>query len=179
VINVTDVDKALNAKDNEENNRMQKPVAVKKILVAIDKSGYKEKAVAYAITLAKALGADVTAVHVIDKSSLRIAVNLLGYYRGGKKESYEDAYEKVLKEQAEKLLGEAELVGKKEGLKIDKEVLMHSSSVPEEIIDYAKKKNVDLIVVGTKGMTGVAKFLLGSVASNVIAHAQCPVLAVR
>jgi nucleotide-binding universal stress UspA family protein len=179
VINVTDVDKALSAKNNEENNRIQKPVAVKKILVAIDKSGYKEKAVAYAITLAKALGADVTALHVIDKSSLGIAGDLLGYYRGGKKESYEDAYENVLKEQAEKLLGEAELVGKKEGLKIDKEVLMHSCSVPEEIIDYAKKKNVDLIVVGTKGMTGVAKFLLGSVASNVIAHAQCPVLAVR
>jgi nucleotide-binding universal stress UspA family protein len=179
VINVTDVDKALSAKNNEENNRIQKPVVVKKILVAIDKSGYKEKAVAYAITLAKALGADVTALHVIDKSSLGIAGDLLGYYRGGKKESYEDAYENVLKEQAEKLLGEAELVGKKEGLKIDKEVLMHSRSVPEEIIDYAKKKNMDLIVVGTKGMTGVAKFLLGSVASKVIAHAQCPVLAVR
>ena len=56
---------------------------------------------------------------------------------------------------------------------------MHSSSIPEEIIDYAKKNNVDLIVVGTMGMTGVAKFLLGSVASNVVAHAQCPVLAVR
>lgn len=98
---------------------------------------------------------------------------------GGKKGSYEDAYENVLKKQAEKLLGEAELVGKKEGVKIDKEILMHSSSIPEEIIDYAKKNNVDLIVVGTMGMTGVAKFLLGSVASNVVAHAQCPVLAVR
>ena len=93
-----------------------------------------------------------------------------------KKGSYEDAYENVLKEQAEKLLGEAELVGKKEGVKIDeKEILMHSSSIPEEIIDYAKKNNVDLIV----GMTGVAKFLLGNIASNVVAHAQCPVLAVR
>ncbi len=179
MINVPEVDKALSAKNNEESNRIQKPVAVKKILVAIDKSGYKEKAVAYAITLAKALGAEVTAVHVIDKSSLGITGELLGYYRGGKKGSYEDAYENVLKKQAEKLLGEAELVGKKEGVKIDKEILMHSSSIPEEIIDYAKKNNVDLIVVGTMGMTGVAKFLLGSVASNVVAHAQCPVLAVR
>jgi nucleotide-binding universal stress UspA family protein len=56
---------------------------------------------------------------------------------------------------------------------------MYSPSVSEEIIDYAKSKNVNLIVVGTKGLTGLAKFLLGSVARNVIAHTQCPVLAVR
>lgn len=174
-----EVDKALSAKNNEESNRIQKPVAVKKILVAIDKSGYKEKAVAYAITLAKALGAEVTAVHVIDKSSLGIAGELLGYYRGGKEGLYEDAYENVLKKQAEKLLAEAEFLGKKEGIKIETEVLMHSPSVSGEIIDYAESKNVDLIVVGTKGLTGPAKFLLGSVATNVVAHAHCPVLAVR
>ena len=81
-----EVDKALSAKNNEESNRIQKPIAVKKILVAIDKSGYKEKAVAYAITLAKALGAEVTAVHVIDKSSLGITGELLGYYRGEKRD---------------------------------------------------------------------------------------------
>lgn len=166
-------------KKNEENNITQNPIAVKKILVAIDRSGYKEKAVAYAITMAKALGADITAIHVIDKSSLGVAGELLGYYRGGKKQSYEDAHEEVLKKQAEQLLGEAELLGKKEGVRIDTEVLMHSPSVPQEIIDYAKRKNMDLVVIGTKGMTGVAKFLLGSVASNVVAHAECPVLAVR
>ena len=39
--------------------------------------------------------------------------------------------------------------------------------------------NIDLITVGTKGMTGLKQFLLGSVANNVITHAHCPVLAVR
>jgi nucleotide-binding universal stress UspA family protein len=42
---------------------------VKKILMAIDRSGNKEKIITYTITLAKALGAEVTAFHVIDRSS--------------------------------------------------------------------------------------------------------------
>ena len=166
---------------SESDNALSKgrKISVKKILMAVDKSGYKERVINFTITLAKGLGAEVTAIHVIDKASMGIARDLVGYYRGGKKEAYEEAYEDVLKRQAEKLLAEAEFLGKKEGIKIETEVLMHSPSVSEEIIDYAKSNNVDLIVVGTKGLTGAAKFLLGSVASNVIAHAQCPVLAVR
>src|SRR5919198_1195833 len=112
-------------------------LSVKKILLAVDKSGYKEKVINFAITLAKGLGAEVTAIHVIDKAAMGIAGDLLGFYRGGKKEAYEEAYEDVLKKQAEKLLAEAEFLGKKEGIKVETEVLMHSPSVSEEIIDYA------------------------------------------
>ena len=52
---------------------------------------------------------------------------------------------------------------------------MHSPSIAEGIIDYAKRNDMDLIVVGTKGLTEFEKFLIGSVASNVIAHAHGPV----
>jgi nucleotide-binding universal stress UspA family protein len=148
---------------------------LKKILMAIDKSGYKDKVIVYAITLAKALEAHITAIHVLDKSSLGIAGDLMGFYRGGKIEVYVDA----LKEQAGQLLAEAEALGKKEGISMKVEVLTHSPSIAEGIIDYAKRNDIDLIVVGTKGLTGLEKFLMGSVASNVIAHAHCPVLAIR
>lgn len=47
------------------------------------------------------------------------------------------------------------------------------------IIDYAKMNNIDLITIGTKGMTGLKQFLLWSVANNVITHAHCPVVAIR
>ena len=170
-------DQKINEKNDDDYDTTQKPAAVKKILMAVDKSGYKDKVISFGITMAKALGADLIAIHVIDKYSLGIAGELLGYYRGGKSGTYR-AYEDLLKEQAEKLLAEAEILGKKEGIKVDTEVI-HASSVTEEIIDYAKRKNIDLIVIGTKGMTGPAKFLMGGVASNVVAHAQCPVLAVR
>lgn len=148
---------------------------VKKILMAIDKSGYKDRVTVYTVMLAKALGADVTAIHVLDKSSLGLVGDLLSYYRGGKIEVYVDA----LKKQAEELLAEAEVLGKKEGVRMNVEVLMHSPSIAEGIVDYAKRNDIDLIVVGTKGLTGLEKFLIGSVASNVIAHAHCPVMAIR
>jgi len=49
----------------------------------------------------------------------------------------------------------------------------------EEIIDYAEKNDIDLIVMGTLGLTGVKRFLIGSVAENVVRHSKVPVLVVR
>ena len=49
----------------------------------------------------------------------------------------------------------------------------------EQIVRAAKSKKADLIVIGTHGRTGLAKFFLGSVASRVVAAAPCPVLTVR
>ena len=69
-------------------------------------------------------------------------------------------------------------MGDKEGVKVDKAIIV-ASSCAGAILDYAKDNNVDLVVVGTKGMTGLKHFLLGSVANNIISHAHCPVLAVR
>ena len=145
---------------------------VKKILMAIDRSGYKERITTFTISLAKALGAEVTAVHVIDRSSFEPAADAYGNYMG-----VQIGLEEALRKQAEELLSEAEQFGKKEGVKVDKEVIVASPSAA--IIDYAKMNNIDLITVGTKGMTGLKQFLLGSVANNVITHAHCPVLAIR
>ena len=145
---------------------------VKKILMAIDRSGYKERITTFTISLAKALGAEVTAVHVIDRSSFGPAADAYGNYMG-----VHIGLEETLRKQAEELLSEAEQFGKKEGVKVDKEVIVASPSAA--IIDYAKMNNIDLITVGTMGMTGLKQFLLGSVANNVITHAHCPVLAVR
>lgn len=154
-------------------------ISVKKILLAIDKSGYKTKAMRFAITLAKGLGAEVTAIHIIDKFTLRAAVDVLGYYRGGKIEEYKTAYENRLKKQAEELLEEVKVLGDNEGVKITTEVLLDAHSIPNEIIDYAENKKMDIIVIGTKGMTGIAKFFMGNVANTVAAHASSPVLLIR
>jgi Universal stress protein family len=60
---------------------------------------------------------------------------------------------------------------------------MHRSyfyrSIPQvAIVEYAEKNNVDLVVVGTRGMSGLNKLLLGSVALGVIKYSHCPVLVV-
>ena len=152
----------------------QKNLVVKKILLAIDKSGYKDKATAYAIMLARSLGAEITVIHVIGKSSMGATADVLGYYRGGKLKAYQEA----LKKDAERLLDRVVQTGENEGVEIRQQVLV-DSSVKKAILDYAKNHKIDLIVIGTKGMTGIEKFLMGSVANDVIAHAHCPVLAVR
>jgi nucleotide-binding universal stress UspA family protein len=56
---------------------------------------------------------------------------------------------------------------------------MDVNSVIGSIIDYATNENVDLIVIGTKGRTGLKRYFLGSVANGVVQHAHCPVLLVR
>ncbi len=83
-----------------------------------------------------------------------------------------------MKKRAEKLLTKVQQVIEKQGIKTSIEVI-GNKSVPKGIIDYANKSGVDVIVIGIKGLTGVEKFLMGSVASAVIDHAHCPVVAVR
>jgi nucleotide-binding universal stress UspA family protein len=144
--------------------------------MAIDRSGYKEKIINFTISLAKPLGAEIIAIHVIDKSTIVPATDAYGNYIGG---DQIQATEDELRKQANELLSEAELLGDKEKVKVDKAIIVAPSSCAAAIIDYAKKNNVDLIVVGTKGMSGLKHFLLGSVANNIISHAHCPVLAVK
>jgi nucleotide-binding universal stress UspA family protein len=116
----------------------------------------------------------VTAIHIVDNASLGVIGNMIGYYRGGKVEEYEMA----VKKQAEEFLNEIKVLLEKEGVNTTTEVVIKNSTA-EGIIDYAKDNDVDLILIGTKGMTGVAKFLMGGVANSVIAHAHCPVIAIR
>ena len=145
--------------------------------MAIDRSGYKERIINFTISLAKPLGAEIIAIHVIDKSTIVPATDAYGNYIGG--DQIQATEEEELRKQADEILSEAELLGDKEKVKVDKAIIVAPSSSAAAIIDYAKKNNVDLIVVGTKGMSGLKHFLLGSVANNIISHAHCPVLAVK
>lgn len=149
---------------------MVEGVAVKKILAAIDRSKYKEKIIAYAIFLGKAWGAEVTAIHVIDPGR---------GVPGGRVKEKEKQREEEAERPAEDLLSEAELQAKKEGINLRKEIVEESDTVEKAIIDYAKKNNIDLILIGTTGMRAAEEIFLGSVANNVIHHAHCPVFAIR
>jgi nucleotide-binding universal stress UspA family protein len=150
---------------------MDDGVAVKKILAPIDRSKYKEKIIAYAMSLGKAWGAEITAIHVIDPGR---------GVPGGRVKEKELEREEEAKREAEILLVQSvDPLAHKEGINIKKEVVEESDSVAKSIIGYAKKNNMDVIVIGTKGMTAVEDFFLGSVANNVIRHAHCPVFAIR
>jgi nucleotide-binding universal stress UspA family protein len=52
-------------------------------------------------------------------------------------------------------------------------------SIPHAIVDYAQANNIDLIVVGTRGRSGLKRVLLGSVASGVVTYSSRPVLVTK
>jgi nucleotide-binding universal stress UspA family protein len=58
-------------------------------------------------------------------------------------------------------------------------VQLADGNPPTQIVRIAKAGRFDLLVIGTHGRTGLAKFFLGSVAARVVATASCPVLTVR
>ena len=58
-------------------------------------------------------------------------------------------------------------------------MIIAEESIVSEIIEYAERENIDLIIMGTRGRTGFKKLLLGSVASGVVNFAHCPVLVIR
>jgi nucleotide-binding universal stress UspA family protein len=148
----------------------QAVVSVKKILMPIDRSEYNRKIIAYAISLSKAWGAEITAIHVIDVG------HGVGY---GRNEATKRGRAQEAKRPAEDLLDEIALLATNERVRIKKDVIEENDTVGKAIIDYAKKNGMDVIVIGTKGMTAVEEYFFGSVAKEVIQHAHCPVFAIR
>ena len=78
---------------------------------------------------------------------------------------------------AQKRLSALQAKARKAGVKAV--TLILEGIAHEQIVRAVKTKKADLIVIGTHGRTGLAKFFLGSVASRVVAAAPCPVLTVR
>jgi len=58
-------------------------------------------------------------------------------------------------------------------------IIEAETSAASTIVDYAESKNVDLLVIGSKGRTGLKKMLVGSTASEVVKYSHCTVLIVR
>ena len=64
-------------------------------------------------------------------------------------------------------------------IRLNTEVIISNTSVVKSIVEYADRHKTDLIVIGTKGLSGIKKMLLGSTASGVVTYAHCPVMVVK
>ncbi len=143
---------------------------IKTILLPIDGSDASFKAVEYAIKIAKMEKARIIAIHAIG-----IPMYIPEYSSTVLLPSYYDEAKKI----ADEWMGKVVEMAKLENVELKKEIVMDIVSVVDAIVAYAKKQNADIIVIGTRGRTGLKKFLLGSVAYGVVMHAHCPVLVVR
>ncbi|MGQ0771448.1 MAG: universal stress protein [Nitrososphaerota archaeon] len=138
-----------------------------KILVAIDGSQSSMNAAKYAIMLANDYKASIVIVNVVDLSSIfKIlpAKTKKQLIRFGMQESY-------------RILDIAKNMAKNINAKT--EVIESSTSAGNAIIDYSKRKGIDLIVIGAGKKSRIEKTLLGSVATKIVSHATCPVFIIR
>jgi nucleotide-binding universal stress UspA family protein len=135
----------------------------KHILVAIDGSTYSEQALPAAIEVAKKFGSDVLVLHVSEHDRGRAVVYSL--------ESPADAT---------KLVGNAVKVIRDAGITVKGQLRdLAAGHVAKAIVETAAANNIDLIVMGSRGLSDVQGLLLGSVTHKVIQLVEIPVLVDR
>jgi len=144
----------------------------KRILVPLDGSDFSFRAAEYAINLAKLTGGDILCLHAIGNLTYTeyMAPSGLTVSR----------YIQEAKKQTEEWFSQVKSKASKQGVKVAAaDTIFNLPSVAESIINYASEQKADLIVIGTRGRSGLKRLVLGSVASAVVAHAGCPVLVTR
>jgi len=141
----------------------------KRILIATDGSEKSSLAAQAGIDLAKALGAEVLALNVINEVVIASAVRQLGSDR-------KDVEDKLMAS-GQKAVDSLKKMGSAAGVKVDPIVRMGSPA--NMVIDVARTEGADLIVMGSHGESGASKLLIGSVVQKVLYWATIPVLVVR
>jgi nucleotide-binding universal stress UspA family protein len=148
-----------------------------KILVAIDGSEPSMDAADYAISMAKNYDAKIIAINVLS------AYTETDYYSEEIGQEYAAINEtiKSYKQKAEAWLDKVKYKAKQHRVitNFDSQLIINPKPVPASIVEYAEKEDIDLIVIGTRGMSGFRKLLLGSVASRVVTYAHCTVMVVK
>lgn len=161
-----------------------KKTVFSKILVAIDGSETSMKAAEYAINLSKVQNQQIrqeesepelVGLSVLDLTKLpnSFLATTSGYY--GVRELEEK------RKEAQQWLDKGKMSAEEQNVRNFESVIIEdiSSRVGHAIVNYAESKNIDLIVIGTRGRSGLKKLLLGSVASDVVTYAHCQVMVVR
>lgn len=138
-----------------------------KILIPTDGSDYSMHAAEYGVSIAKMLSTQIIVVYVIDE------VVLSQFAKVAERDNIEKELKLDGQRQINYVLGLAESAGVKASS------LLAEGKPFEQIVQSAKKLDVDLIVMGTYGRRGAERILIGSVAEKVIEYSSCPVLVIK
>ena len=151
-----------------------------KVLVAIDGSKESMDAAEYAISIAKSFNSQLFAIHILSsKAGYDYSIHPLLYSLPATPTTIENILEVARKEAQSWLASIKQKVNEYQIPFFKEEIILQITTIVGEIVDFAERNNIDLIVIGTKGRTGLKKVLLGSVASGVVTYALCPVLVVK
>ena len=146
-------------------------IQLKRILVPTDFSNFSRPAIDYGCAIAARFESELHLLHVVPDPAM-----LVPEAAAFTVESMQSQSEALIKD-AHRQLEELPGGGWENGRPIVREVRTGSTFL--EIIDYAKTQEIDLIVIGTHGRSGLMHVLMGSVAERVVQKAPCPVLTVK
>jgi len=141
---------------------------IEHILVPYDKSDAANRAFDYAIDLAKKYNSTISIVSCV---SLQVPTD--PYFGTAYVETT-----KLLKEDAVNSISKLEPRLRESNIPFKTDVL-EVISITESLLSYADSHNVDFIIIGSRGLGGFKKLLLGSIASGISQHSKCPVLIVK
>ena len=142
-----------------------------KILVGVDNSPYAQAAIDLIKRMSWSPGTKVLVASVAP-----IPVHTYGEIYVGVSSAPVEAWE-AEQHVCEEIAARAEAELRNAGLQTKVRVL--KGDAREALVDLARTEQVDLLVVGSHGRTGLSKLLMGSVASHVVTHAPCSVLVVK
>jgi nucleotide-binding universal stress UspA family protein len=142
-------------------------ISLKKILCPIDHSDCSKEALKYAVSFAMKDEAKLYLLHIIDIRSFNDSL-VATSQQIPDEETLEQLKIKLLDCIPEEIRDEMEI-----------EAIVIQGIPFAEIISTAKKKEIDMIVIGSHGRTGIKHMMLGSVSEKVVRKAPCPVLTVR
>ena len=140
-------------------------MAFTNILVPTDGSEFTKAAIREAIDLAKVVGGTVTALYVIDQT----------VFGSVSVDSSVNAIYDMMEKEGHNATAFVRSVGEENGIAVNEIVV--SGSPGKTIVETSG--DFDIIVMGTLGRTGFAKFMMGSVAEKVVRFAKCPVMVVK
>jgi nucleotide-binding universal stress UspA family protein len=146
----------------------------KNILVPIDGSDHSLKALDYALEFANRFSSNI---HIIIAYSL--TAETFNLIQRVIPRPMADSYQRDVKERNEQILVEAVQHAQtvQPDLKITKSIVQGRPA--DKIVEIASTRNIDLIIMGSRGIGGIKGVLLGSVADRVADHAACPVMIVK
>lgn len=143
-----------------------------KILVALDGSDHAQRALQAAAQLAKKCEAQLILCHVVQIKFYR------SDYDMRVAQAAKDVFKQIGEEQAEAILSEAEKLIKEAGV-TDSLRLVGEGDPARAILKASQESGASMIVVGTRGLTGLRELAMGSVAHKLTVASTCPVLVIK
>ena len=148
-----------------------------RILVPYDGSKYSKNALDKAIEISKKELSHIDIISVINVDYIQPPGSLLGMVSESSVNAIKRLTDSAKKETSRMLEAQVSKCRSK-GVKADSKVV--SGKISDEILKFAKKKKITLIVIGSQGLHGLKKIkVLGSTSRKVSEFANCPVLIVR